>query len=80
MRALKRNRSVSDEIFIGTKIEEVIPTLVSCMARITFGNGVNVYDWRKTLLSMHATGQLTPLALIFTGGEMSKGSFFRTFL
>lgn len=72
VRALKRNRTVDDEVFSGKTLVEVIPKLVHCMARITFGHGVNVYEWREALLSLYAERRLTPLALIFAGGTLSQ--------
>ncbi|CAI4223157.1 unnamed protein product [Auanema sp. JU1783] len=74
VRALKVGRSLRSLSFEGFSIGQVIPKLINCIGKVTFGAGVTVSRWAEEVLRLYRKGNLTPISLIFTGGNLSKGS------
>ncbi|KAJ1362487.1 hypothetical protein KIN20_022039 [Parelaphostrongylus tenuis] len=69
VRALKCCRSIQDTAYYGESLSEVIPPILLCQLRITFGNNVTVPRWVLEIYRLYKECRLVPIALIFGGGS-----------
>ncbi|CAD6184676.1 unnamed protein product [Caenorhabditis auriculariae] len=74
VRALKRGRGLNDVTIEGSCLRDVLAPHTRALIRLTFGTGVTVSPWLSELLQLHSLHRLAPLALIFTGGALTKGN------
>ncbi|KHJ84221.1 hypothetical protein OESDEN_16068, partial [Oesophagostomum dentatum] len=73
VRALKQRRRVRDAAYSGGCIRDVIPPLLLCQLRISFGNNVSVSHWIAEINALYNEKRLIPISLNFSGGTFTRG-------
>uniref|UniRef100_A0A0K0DD41 FBD domain-containing protein n=1 Tax=Angiostrongylus cantonensis TaxID=6313 RepID=A0A0K0DD41_ANGCA len=80
VRALKCGRSIQDLSYHGQSLDEIIPAILLCQLRITFGNNVELPKWAIEVYRLYKNCRLIPVALIFGGSSCLEGVDLRCFL